>query len=363
MQALLTLGLRNGKLFDISEVENGIKCNCFCPNCGERLIAVSNIESKAYKNSAHFRHESGVECVGAYESALHMLAKEVFSKLKEMQLPDYHFDYDQSNKFSLEKSFNIIKFEDCQIEKRINLENFYFVPDLIGIVNGTKIFIEFAFSHYIDVEKKEKIIQSQVACIEINIKGMELDPKELENLFLSKSDKVYWISNPKQDRIYKEKEKRRKELNEKEKQNKLQALKEGKVNSIQITNNKLWICPKKINFFEWFKTSKYNQHPILKEIANGEFWNEKFYGHYSTEEYIFFKGEKVFTSIYPYLGVDDDPNRPLLRDGLKRILERKSLDSNLCKYCTFDKGLFEYKNKTFQICSFKGKKGFIKDIL
>jgi len=362
MQALLTIGIRNGELIEISEAENGIKCNCFCPNCGERLIAVSNIESKTYKNSAHFRHESGVDCVGAYESALHLLAKDVLFKLKKLQLPDYHFDYDPSNKFSFEKSFQVFEFDECSLEQRIDYKDFYLIPDLIGHFQGKRIFIEFAYSHFVDVEKRKKIQKSKNVCIEIDIRGMELDSAELEKLFLSRSDKIYWISNPKQDEIYLEKEKKRSQLSEKEKQTKLEAIKKGKVNSIQIINNKLWICPKKINFFKWYKTTKYYMHPILKEITDGEFWNGKFYGPYSKEEYIFFKQEKVYTSIHPYLGVDDNPDRSLLRKGLKLISERELLESRLCKYCSYNKGVFELENQTYQICSFKSEKGFIKDI-
>lgn len=362
MEANLTFGLKDGKLKNILEVPNGGDCECICPNCGEGLIAVSNLESKVYKNVAHFRHESGVDCVGAYESALHLLAKEVLSKLKKLQLPNYHFDYDPSNKFSFEKSFQVLEFDACSLEQRMDFKDFYFIPDLIGHSQGKEMFIEFAYSHFVDFEKRKKIQKSKIACIEINIREMELDPEKLEKLFLSISEKIYWISNPKQDKIYLEKEKNRRLLSENEKHIKLEALKNGKVNTIQIINNKLWICPKKINFFKWYKSTKYYTHPILKEITDGEFWNGKFYGSYSTEEYIFLKQEKVYTSIHPYLGVDHDPDRLLLRKGLKLISERELLESRLCQYCAFDKGVFELENQTYQICSFKSEKGFIKDI-
>lgn len=362
MEKFLTYAIKDGILVNVKSVPNGIACGCICPNCKERLVAVSNLESKTYMNSAHFRHESGVDCVGAYESALHLLAKEVLSKFKKLQIPDYHFDYDSKNQFSFQKSFEVHEFQECVLEQRLEFDDFYFVPDLIGYSQRRKVLIEFAYTHFIDLEKRDKIRKSKIPCIEIDIRGMELDKEELEKLFISKTQNIYWISNPIQDKVYWKKEYDRKKNLEIELQLKLEALKMGKVNTIKIVNQKLWICPKKVDFFRWFKTTKYYQHPILKEIADGKYWNERFYGRYSTEEYIFFNEEKVYTSVFPYSGVENDPEMAILRRGLKTIVERKNLNADLCGFCAFEKGVFKFEDEAFQICSFKGDREFIKDV-
>lgn len=65
-----------GKLVNIDEVENGNACNCFCPACHEPLIAKNNGEIREH----HFAHKSGTECEHAYESMLHLYAKEAIQQ-------------------------------------------------------------------------------------------------------------------------------------------------------------------------------------------------------------------------------------------------------------------------------------------
>lgn len=60
-----------GKLVHVDDVPNGKACGCFCPNCGEGLQA-----KQGTKRKHHFSHLSGTECEAAYESMLHLLAKE-----------------------------------------------------------------------------------------------------------------------------------------------------------------------------------------------------------------------------------------------------------------------------------------------
>lgn len=71
----------DGKLVYVDDVPNGNKCGCFCPACKEPLMA-----KKGEKRRHHFAHQSETECEHAYESMLHLLAKEkireAFCKMK-----------------------------------------------------------------------------------------------------------------------------------------------------------------------------------------------------------------------------------------------------------------------------------------
>lgn len=60
-----------GKLVHIDSVANGKACGCFCTYCGEPLQA-----KQGAKRKHHFSHLSGTQCEPAYESMLHLLAKE-----------------------------------------------------------------------------------------------------------------------------------------------------------------------------------------------------------------------------------------------------------------------------------------------
>lgn len=59
----LTYALKEERLVHISEVENGLQCNCKCPSCKQLLIA-----KKGNVNDHHFAHISHIECKYGYET-------------------------------------------------------------------------------------------------------------------------------------------------------------------------------------------------------------------------------------------------------------------------------------------------------
>ena len=58
-------------MVNVDSVPNGKACGCFCTYCGEPLQA-----KQGAKRKHHFSHLSGTQCEPAYESMLHLLAKE-----------------------------------------------------------------------------------------------------------------------------------------------------------------------------------------------------------------------------------------------------------------------------------------------
>lgn len=107
---MLTYAINSvGNLVYIDEVENGIKCSCFCPNCKEPLSAKNNGAIKKH----HFAHVSGAECEHAYESMLHILAKE---RVREAFLNNQEF-----NIYLTQKSY-CSKYNECKIRKHENIE-------------------------------------------------------------------------------------------------------------------------------------------------------------------------------------------------------------------------------------------------
>jgi hypothetical protein len=75
----------HGKMVYIEDVPNGLACNCICPQCHEPLISRNGGEIREH----HFAHVSGNECEGAYETAFHLLAKEIISQAKSVMMPKY----------------------------------------------------------------------------------------------------------------------------------------------------------------------------------------------------------------------------------------------------------------------------------
>ena len=82
----LTYALNDsGKMVFVDDVPNGLACNCRCPQGHEPLVAKNGGEIREH----HFAHASGSECEGAFETAFHLLAKEIISQEKSVMLPEY----------------------------------------------------------------------------------------------------------------------------------------------------------------------------------------------------------------------------------------------------------------------------------
>ncbi len=66
-------GERGGDLLHISDVERGLRCDCVCPVCNERLVA-----RKGEKVKHHFGHYPGANC--SAETVLHQLGKRLLHR-------------------------------------------------------------------------------------------------------------------------------------------------------------------------------------------------------------------------------------------------------------------------------------------
>ncbi|WP_439505527.1 hypothetical protein [Sediminibacterium sp.] len=239
-EKLLTYGILNGELKHISTVSNGLSCKCICACCNQALVAKNNPKNKKV---IHFAHHSGVECDGAFETSLHLLAKKILGETKTILTPQYHYDYNPENARSKFKKSRLVSFEEIILEKSIKFKNESFVPDAICVKQSKKLFIEFANTHFIDELKKNKIRKSGIACIEIDLSNQILDEESLKEFLLSDSVDIYWITNPKYDKEYLDfKLKKKLESDERRKklaiENVLKMAEEEKINQEKIEKSK-----------------------------------------------------------------------------------------------------------------------------
>ncbi len=209
MEKYLKYGLSDGNLKHISEVENGLACNCLCPNCKYPLVAKNNINNKKI---AHFAHNSGKECEGAIETAIHLLAKSILQRNKQIMIPHYHFDYNEKNNKSLIKRGKLVTFEEIIIEKTVCFDSGKIIPDAIGKIRDKQVFIEFAFSHFIDADKRNFIKSNGITCIEIDLSKQAMDMDKIASLLITNSHNIYWVNNPKLDIEYKESKRKEEEI-------------------------------------------------------------------------------------------------------------------------------------------------------
>lgn len=208
-------GLRDGKVYKVTDVENGLKCNCFCPECEEKLVAVNRI--KGVKPRPHFRHYSNENCNhDAYlETLVHFLSKQIIESKGYIIVPkitfnlskNYHTfwkDIDTEIQLDLantpdfiEKSTKYYKlyFQEIIIERK----NRQIKPDIQIIINGKKLIVEIAYSHFVDEVKLYKIKNDKIDAIEINLSYLHKNSSAelIEQSLYSDSPFVYWLNNEK----------------------------------------------------------------------------------------------------------------------------------------------------------------------
>jgi len=147
-------GLRDGRLFQPDEVLRGLACNCICPGCGSRLVA-----HHGEKKIKHFVHYAAA-CVNGFESAIHKAAKQVLLESKQILVPAIQATetlFDRGENVDVRETQSIaerfIPIEAVEVEKDFGSV----VPDLVLYGLGKKLFIEIAYTHFVDNEKRSKL--------------------------------------------------------------------------------------------------------------------------------------------------------------------------------------------------------------
>lgn len=180
MSALLTYAIgENGKSVHIDAVKNGGACKCLCPHCKKPVDAKNGGAIRDH----HFAHSHGFTCEGAYESALHMLAKEVLLEEQCLRLPD-----SENPKYPQ----GLIHLRSVELEKVDNEHGIR--PDVEGIMeNGERLLIEILVSHKVQRRKHDTILENGLKCIEIDLNYVELDKEKIRHFLLEETDDRQWI--------------------------------------------------------------------------------------------------------------------------------------------------------------------------
>lgn len=193
-ERFLRLALKEYNIVSIDDVENGKRCNCICPECFSPLVAKNKGKIKTH----HFAHALESVCSGGIESALHLLAKDLLLKTKQIFIPDFKYYFEE---FRVEKvlikSNRVFTFETVKLEEKISIENETIIVDALCITDNKQLIIEFAKTHFIDEAKKEKLKKLGIACLEIPISSGEQERKEFLKQLQSFFFKSNWIVNRK----------------------------------------------------------------------------------------------------------------------------------------------------------------------
>ncbi|MBQ6934145.1 MAG: hypothetical protein IJN37_07140 [Clostridia bacterium] len=278
----LRFGMKDGKIVEITEVESGLACDCVCPLCGGRLEAI-----KGEKRAWHFRHY-GEECnlVNAQQSAIHILAKEIIAEEKAFMFPGYTIGkVDLNKKYKLHYDLpgilekytkNSVKgiCDSVVCEKRVS----DIVPDIIVNVGEKECIIEIAVTHFVDEIKRNKIIETGIPTVEVDLSDYINEPEmreKLKDILVNKDEHKKWIYNPQKNKKLKEAEKDYDELHKKalDERNKKEA---EEYRKFQTQREKIKLEEQKREKAEILLNSLFEKENYEKEIRRLRS-DEKFY--------------------------------------------------------------------------------------
>ena len=181
--------LHNGNLVHISNVSNGLKCECFCPACNGKLIA-----KKGKVMMHHFAHYDSEECKYGYETSLHLAAKQMIMEHKKIMIPAVYLNFPGSGRGRILLSeAKEIKVDQVLLEQRQES----IIPDVVLISDKKKIYVEIYVTHAVDTDKVLKIKNSGISTIEIDLSAYKqsLEKEDLEKIIFEDSEQKKWIYN------------------------------------------------------------------------------------------------------------------------------------------------------------------------
>jgi hypothetical protein len=181
---VLVFALNNlGVLVSISEVANGLACECICPNCNDPLIA-----RNAGKKVAHsFAHTSKAETRKCLMTALHKFAQNYFKSGQSIDLPQYKHTYLGITKT---KSVKHLLIHNASIEYSVDVFSIDVkLETLIG-----KIFIEIRVTSDCSVKKIAYLKANKLPTLEFNLSKLVGRPYEEVIDILSNADQhAEWL--------------------------------------------------------------------------------------------------------------------------------------------------------------------------
>ena len=198
------------RMVEVTEVRNGLKCNCECPACKTRLIA----KKRGKMRRPHFAHYTAqaedVACHTGRETSLHMMAKQVIAELQEFCLPQ----------FTVSASFRLVTVEKTTPGTLLQVVRSQLPdqepwgggrrPDVILHGESMLLWVEVKVSNGVDDDKAAVIREQQIPTIEVDLSHIP-DPygrtKETIGEYIKTSPCICsWVFHPEEERLRKEAE-------------------------------------------------------------------------------------------------------------------------------------------------------------
>jgi hypothetical protein len=203
------------------EVPRGLACNCVCPACSYPVQAHQGTEKAWY-----FAHTKGSDCAEAYEISVHEKAKQLLKERKKLLVPALvivESAQDILGQVLVEREIafesKTVALGSCKSGKVVQDVS----PDILGELNGHRVIVEITVFHRLMPEKRERIQNTGLASVEIDLsrfKSTQATQELLERELFFNPDNRRWICHPRQHEVS---EKLRAQLQVKVEQSKVQA--------------------------------------------------------------------------------------------------------------------------------------------
>jgi len=196
-------GLHNGELVTADTVSRGLDCNCVCPACGHRLQSHQGDLKRPY-----FSHYRGSDCGAGYETAIHLMAKDILAEHKRLLLPELQVFSDANvvvegrytEREHLVKPWTRLNFDTVQLETRVDS----FIPDVIMTKDARRLMVEIRVTHAVDKKKLDWVIENDHPMVEYDFSRFPrvVDRRELKSALIDTYKKRgmgrgKWIHHPK----------------------------------------------------------------------------------------------------------------------------------------------------------------------
>lgn len=187
----LPLGERpDGSIVRIGEVERGLACDCRCPGFGGRLVAHNGA-----RKEHHFQHHARAACSGAYESALHKLAKQILDRELFLVVPPVTFGDGEDE--VVESKGGRFAFDRAELE--IPFPGFQ--PDVILYRGQRRLLVEVMVTHAAGPEKQARIAASDIAAVEIDLGALHRQADDATvTSALCETAPRWWLHNARLDK-------------------------------------------------------------------------------------------------------------------------------------------------------------------
>lgn len=197
----LFFGLQENQLKHISEVENGLKCNCVCPACEKKLVARNGGKKRVH----HFAHYENIECKYGVQTSIHIAAKNILEEKLRIMVPEVSVflnteieklefgGFISHGEYQILSSARNIEFDSVVLEKRLHK----YIPDVIAKTRDKQMIIEIAVTHFVGRKKLDQIIESKISALEIDLSKIKNDFNyiDLEQLIIQGLENKKWLFN------------------------------------------------------------------------------------------------------------------------------------------------------------------------